>query len=328
MHPFDKENRLIIGILSDAHDSIQNINNPEMLALKGRILGDLRKHINSLSVQLDLPIKDEPKAQGRQPITKMFGRTLTSVRKTLPAPDVNKGKFKQTTSDIELAELRVKVDELYNRFLSTPDDHLIDSLSDIEIRGVAKKAGLPVSENDPKTINTGFIKAIKDAIQKQMNINDLGEAGSEKEKGAGATEPLTPAEPIIPAEPTGPTLEENTTLESKENAQGPADLTGEKVNEKTEEHPDADKNLESAKEDEQNKDKEGEAYKERVTELYGKIVSLDNNKILADYTELEIRGVAKLAGLPVTEDSPKKIDKAFVNNLKNTVVKKNKQSNG
>lgn len=87
--------------------------------------------------------------------------------------EVNTGDTAATTTSAnpELDELKRKRDELYKIFAETETDQLIDKYPDIEVRAVAKKAGLPVTETNPAKISVKFINQIKDAIKKQKELD-------------------------------------------------------------------------------------------------------------------------------------------------------------
>lgn len=172
MHPFHKEATAILDVLKAAHANIAAVENPDIFLLKGKILGDLQKHINSLSVHLGHDVTDaafQPAKTG--PLTKMFGRDLTA-----PAPSsaATEPLVRKTAQEIEAEELRGRVDELYGQFVVTPTDDLLDALSDLEIRGVAKRAGLPVTEDNPKTLTTAYVEQIKAAIQRKDELTRIG----------------------------------------------------------------------------------------------------------------------------------------------------------
>lgn len=182
MHSFHQETSAIIEILQYAHDQVEAITNPEIALLKARIQGDLKRHINSLSTQLGIPVDDKNfKPVKTTPIRKIMGRVISSIpidKTTVPVQ-------RKTAQQVEFEELQQKVSEIYPKFLSSPADDLLDSCSDMEIRGVAKKAGMPVTETNPKTITTAYIEEIKKAIQSKITIagagkpNDVSDTGTD-----------------------------------------------------------------------------------------------------------------------------------------------------
>ena len=171
MHAFQKETSQIISILEEANQKITQIINPEIAFLKGKIQGDIMRHANALRLQSGQHITGVETPAAPKPLTKMFGRDVTPKPRVVK--DVNK-PFLEGPNEVEEKELKLKVDELYPKFLITEADHLIDSLTDIEIRGVAKKAGIPVTETEPAKIDSKFITQIKTAIKKKAEIENIG----------------------------------------------------------------------------------------------------------------------------------------------------------
>lgn len=86
----------------------------------------------------------------------------------------NTPKVFQTQEEVEADELRTSAKKLYETFVATEPDALLDKNSEIEIRAVAKMAGLPVTETNPKKIDTKYIGVIKEAIQKKAEIEEAG----------------------------------------------------------------------------------------------------------------------------------------------------------
>jgi hypothetical protein len=64
-------------------------------------------------------------------------------------------------------ELAQEVNAIYDGFSERENDELLDSLTDLQIRGVAKKAGLEVTQTKPEHITSAYIDQIKAAIVKK-----------------------------------------------------------------------------------------------------------------------------------------------------------------
>lgn len=232
---------------------------------------DLARHANALKMQLGQDVDTGTTRVESQPLTRMFGRDIT-VKPRVVA-DVNK-PFHESSFEVEGKELQIKVDEVYPKFLITESDHLIDSLTELEIRGVAKKAGLPVTDTEPKTINTGFIDEIKEAIRLKLSPN-----------------------PNLIDDPNA----------------NP--------------NPDDDQNPDPFAPDLRTDEERAVAELQKaVNELYNVFETLDNKSIVDSYPELEIRGVAKKAGLDVTDTEPK-LDAKFLNKIKVAIKKQAEISN-
>jgi antitoxin component of RelBE/YafQ-DinJ toxin-antitoxin module len=271
MSPFQKETSQIIEILDHAQKQIESIENPSIQWLKTKIVMDLKRHSNALKQNLGVDISSDLPKPKVAPLTKLFGKEITG--KAPVVKDVNK-PFRQSSFEVEQKELELKVSELYPRFLTTESDHLLDSLNDIEIRGVAKKAGLPVTETNPKKIDVTFINQIKDAIRLQIK-------------------------------PEG--VQEN--LQVDGNSENSVDTPNE---------PTSQSNEPDLRSDEQ---KVLDKLRKDVSKLYSVFETLENKSILDTYGDIEIRGVAKKAGLPVTETNPKKIDNKFLEQIKAAIKK-------
>ena len=188
----------------------------------------------------------------------------------------------ETGNEIELKELRMKVEELWPKFLDTEADHILDSLTEMEIRGVAKHAGLPVTEFEPKKVTTEFVQQIKEALQKSIAAkeDDLDEDEGGLESGMGLG------------------LDEDDTI------------TGEGATDKI--ITDEEATL--------------EIFKENVINLYDLFPDMTNKDILESYPDMEIRGVAKMAGMDVSETEPK-MESTFVTKIKEAIKHKAKLEN-
>lgn len=247
MNAFPEENKKMLEVLQTAHDDIDGaITNPQYMGVKHKVLSDLRRHITSISLQLGVPIKDGSAKTGtHKPLGKLFGKQISEIITTKPTVT--------SPTKIEQTELGQKVAELYSRFVITPTDDILDNIPEIEIRGVAIKAGLPFTETNPAKVTADHVEQIKKAIQLK---------GSKAPDTTGAV---------------------NTVLSPEQ-----------------------------------------QELNDKVQVLYPMFKDIANKDILDTYSDIEIRGVAKKAGLPVTENSPKKIDGNFLNVIKEAIVKKAK----
>jgi hypothetical protein len=72
----------------------------------------------------------------------------------------------------DIADLKLRAKEAYDSFLTRESKDLVDSLRDIEVRAVAKLAGLEISLTEPKTITVPFIDKIKAAIASKKSIEE------------------------------------------------------------------------------------------------------------------------------------------------------------
>lgn len=98
-----------------------------------------------------------------------------------------------TADEVALQELIARIDAVYPTFTGLGNDEILNSLDDLEIRGIAKKAGLPVTETNPEKIDGKFIDQVKDAITKneefkqtQLAAKNAGGKVNEADKGNDA----------------------------------------------------------------------------------------------------------------------------------------------
>jgi hypothetical protein len=76
----------------------------------------------------------------------------------------------KTADEIAAEELKAAVDQLEPLFMEIDNAKLVDEQADLVLRGIAKRAGLPVSEDNPKKIDTKYIATIKEAIKKKAEL--------------------------------------------------------------------------------------------------------------------------------------------------------------
>lgn len=172
MHP------QIVKLLTKAADKVaqlkEEFNNsftdPELTAIASRVNGDLAKIDSFLRIQAGTPVTDNT-VSGSNTVKTMFGKPVPQNKKQALADfDLNEDAIVPDAKNQAGLELKEKVATLYPQFSKLTSDEILDSLSDLEIRGVAKKAGLAVTEKNPKTLNSEFIAKIKEAIAKKEEL--------------------------------------------------------------------------------------------------------------------------------------------------------------
>lgn len=67
---------------------------------------------------------------------------------------------------------------------------------------------------------------------------------------------------------------------------------------------------------------EAAEFKQKTLDVYAQFGDMTDEAILDQLEEMVIRGVGKLAGLPVTEDTPKKVDMKFIQQIKDAIKQK------
>jgi hypothetical protein len=91
------------------------------------------------------------------------------VRKKFPplTPAPVKPGEQRSPATLVGEELSLEVNAIYEGFTERENDEIIDSLTDLQIRGVAKKAGMEVTETKPERLTNSFIDEIKESIKKK-----------------------------------------------------------------------------------------------------------------------------------------------------------------
>lgn len=71
--------------------------------------------------------------------------------------------------DEKVALLKKQVEDVYKTFLTTTNEDLL-KVDPMVLRGVAKRAGLKVTKDEPKQLNVNFILDVKKAIEKEAAV--------------------------------------------------------------------------------------------------------------------------------------------------------------
>lgn len=188
--PFEEEYKDLLQPLTAAYDAIDAIQADNTEHVKRRLLISLKRDIDSLTTQQNLINRGSPTADftsvhnrrpERKPLTKVLGYDILQAKKTRPHQasgltptqqlQFNKDQQEVVATSNAGADLKAQVTALYPEFVNRDNNQLLDEYqtNDVVIRGVAKRAGLPVTEDNPKVIDTKFIDQVKDAIKKQQD---------------------------------------------------------------------------------------------------------------------------------------------------------------
>lgn len=173
--------------LISARNDIFLLSNAENKQMVDKITTALTQHINSLTVfSGNFPVTTEHKSVSGQPLTKIMGRHVIvqpkeknvsiSLKQHMDNIQDEHNSRTETQTDIEFLEIEKKRDDLYDSFLEMETDKIKDDQPELIIRGVAKKAGIPVTNTLPEKITTEFIDQVKDAIKKKKQIDDIANA--------------------------------------------------------------------------------------------------------------------------------------------------------
>jgi hypothetical protein len=141
-------------------------------ALQVRSNNALDSLIGGLSHTIQGNLPRAVPANDMGPITHVFGQKVErEVKPTTPA------KVAVKSADVD--ELRTRITDAYPTFRDRDNKSLIESLTDMEMRGIAKMAGLEVTETEPKKISGAFVDKIKAAMTKKEE-QEAAEAEAEK----------------------------------------------------------------------------------------------------------------------------------------------------
>lgn len=187
MNPFKEEYDKLTSILQDTKDKVSEVTNPDVSMVVNRITSQLTHQINFLKVYSGEKLSLKGPAITGNPLKGMFGRKF--IKKSEPARTViadNKGKLtekekarKEDADQVAIDELQQKRDDLYGKFLDIDTATLVDTGDDMTIRALAKKVGLPVTEDNPKKITVKFINQIKKAIESEKELASGGQGTEE-----------------------------------------------------------------------------------------------------------------------------------------------------
>lgn len=160
-----------IAILEDSKNQIHDLleANP---TLQLRISSTFDRLANGLKVVIGETISDNSQPFKMEKLESVFGRKITE-KKELKV---------QKTDKKEVDLLRETAAILYETFPEQQSKELIERLSDMEVRAVAKLSGLEVTSTQPAKITVQFIDKIKDAIVKQKELKAAQELELSKEK--------------------------------------------------------------------------------------------------------------------------------------------------
>ncbi|MCZ2085367.1 MAG: hypothetical protein LC112_13955 [Flavobacteriales bacterium] len=170
----EKQIKSSISTLETAHKKVKETlaEFPEIVA---QLDAQFTKQVNFLKVKVGLA-QPEAEVGGIGKVTTLRGQKIEDVVKDKPATPseqkVNLKEIKEKAADNEAEELKRQVDALEPLFLKIENDKLIDEHPDLVLRGVAKRAGLPVTEDTPEKIDSKYVQSIKDAIVAKQKLKD------------------------------------------------------------------------------------------------------------------------------------------------------------
>jgi hypothetical protein len=139
----------------------------ELPAIANKVNATLLQLDNFLSHLIGVPLqKIEP--------TKKFGPIKMEPRPALPENEI------KSAAAMEADQLRHEVDEIFPDFPHRDPAELLDSLTEMQVRAVAKRAGIKVTEEDPERITLAFVKEIQQKILADREHKNIIEASQPK----------------------------------------------------------------------------------------------------------------------------------------------------
>jgi hypothetical protein len=153
-----------IQILKDAKDKVNDLLSP-LTNLQTRSNHVLKSLIGGLEFTIGSHHQGATDAVFKpQPLTHVMGVKVERPEK------IKIEAATPTNPDVEA--LRKKAEEAYSTFCERKNADLLEGLTDLELRAVAKMAGMDVSITEPAKIDSQFITKIKAAIQRKKEIDE------------------------------------------------------------------------------------------------------------------------------------------------------------
>lgn len=155
----------VVNVLTSAQQQINELlTTPEDQIHKLRIDLGLKNHISQFSLLTGTGGNEVHEMPSLGPATTAGG---VAIGKVVPV--------KRDEVDPKKEQMKVfagKVESLYDQFLTIDSKELLVKYEDLVIRGVAKKAHLKVTKDDPETLTLEFIEEIKASIREINALND------------------------------------------------------------------------------------------------------------------------------------------------------------
>lgn len=160
----------VIDILTDAKNQISQVlttKNDEHHRLK--LESDLQRNITYISLLTNTQDTQQKIAPETGPATTIAGKPIV-VNKKVKVEDLEPHQER-------LEVLRRKIENAYPRFLKMETQFIKNEFEENVIRGVAKKAKMKVTKEEPAEITLAFVEEIKENIrlmaQREKDMNEL-----------------------------------------------------------------------------------------------------------------------------------------------------------
>lgn len=166
MHPSIGKTRKAIALIRDTKETVA-----ELLADTPDFKTQANHVFETLANGLAFAIGEKVIHSGRtrtEVISQPAQRTIMGV----PVPDEK--PLKQRVQEVqpsisELDKFRTEIDKAYIAFGRMSNKEILNEFHDLEIRAVAKRAGLQVTKTEPVRITDSFVSEIKNAIQEKAD---------------------------------------------------------------------------------------------------------------------------------------------------------------
>jgi hypothetical protein len=186
----------ILKRFESLHDEIgKQLTDEDVENIKVRLQSQLKTSTNYLQTLVSGGTVGEERTK-REPLRKLFGKSISeysartarpTLEKTAEIAEVSTSSapvVSKTPEEIQLEkeaeELQKSLDELYPKFNEIDTAGILDTYSEIEIRLVAKRAGLPVTETTPEKVDAKFVEQVKKAIIRKAELEKTAETGKAK----------------------------------------------------------------------------------------------------------------------------------------------------
>lgn len=150
----------VSAILSAARDDINRelANDPEASHHRLKIEADLNRLIEYLNLITGIGDSNPAQKIDPGPATTIGGQPIKRPPSPMTAEDLEPDQRK-------VEELRLRVETLWNTFVTSENKDILKEVDDTTIRGLAKKAKMKVTRDYPEKVKTlQFIDELKDAI--------------------------------------------------------------------------------------------------------------------------------------------------------------------
>lgn len=103
-------------------------------------------------------------------VSQKQGRTVMGMPVPEPTAPLAERLAEVIAGPTEMDDLRARITGIYETFPERSNKEILNTLTDLELRGVARMAGLAVTKTDPQRITTEMVTKIKAAITAKLNV--------------------------------------------------------------------------------------------------------------------------------------------------------------